>query len=652
LKENFDRFNFVIHKEKEMVDFRRWITAIAVLALFAGLASAQVNSSSAAAGLLSCNATVAVPPQLRAEGMTELIGDIVLTCQGGNPLAVGSTIPTANITVSLLTTVTSRLLSGNVSEALLLIDEPGAGPSTALGPGPVLGQTLCSSTSVGAGPGGCVMTVAANGQSQLSGGGAAPNVFQGTVSSNQVIFNGIPINPPVTAGTARVFRITNIRANASAIGSGGFAGTSQLLASISISGSTSLPINNPVQIAGFIQAGLSTSVRKGASGDTGFSALAFGQCADATRAPVALLRYAENFGTAFKTRVAPTASYNGQNGSGTVQNIPGSIYNSESGFVSSITGAAGLADYGTRLKAVFNNVPSGVRLFVSTTNVPNTGTATTAAPPATSTSSFAQLVLSETAVDSFNSAPVVASTTSVNSGTTFLAEIPVVNGSATAVWEVINTNPSQSEVLAFGVWTSFTSASNSPLAGTATVNMSYAPTPGTGSGFTATSGAVASSSLTIPRFVDTSSGTNILTVTICNTVLLYPFVTNQGGFDTGIAIANTTTDPFGTRAQAGACTLNFYGASAPPANTTAIGTVATGTVGVTLASIAAPGFQGYMIATCSFQLAHGFAFISDLGARNIAMGYLALVVPTGTGDRNSGDLTGAIGTTSVEGAGH
>ena len=48
LKENFDRFNFAIHKEKEMVNFRRWITAIAVLALFTGLASAQVNSSSAA----------------------------------------------------------------------------------------------------------------------------------------------------------------------------------------------------------------------------------------------------------------------------------------------------------------------------------------------------------------------------------------------------------------------------------------------------------------------------------------------------------------------------------------------------------------------------------------------------------------------------
>jgi hypothetical protein len=33
-----------------------------------------------------------------------------------------------------------------------------------------------------------------------------------------------------------------------------------------------------------------------------------------------------------------------------------------------------------------------------------------------------------------------------------------------------------------------------------------------------------------------------------------------------------------------------------------------------------------MIAVCNFQYAHGFAFISDIGARNIAMGYLAVVL--------------------------
>ena len=40
-----------------------------------------------------------------------------------------------------------------------------------------------------------------------------------------------------------------------------------------------------------------------------------------------------------------------------------------------------------------------------------------------------------------------------------------------------------------------------------------------------------------------------------------------------------------------------------------------------------PNFQGYVIASCQFQFAHGFAFVSDLGARNLAMGYLALIIP-------------------------
>ena len=38
------------------------------------------------------------------------------------------------------------------------------------------------------------------------------------------------------------------------------------------------------------------------------------------------------------------------------------------------------------------------------------------------------------------------------------------------------------------------------------------------------------------------------------------------------------------------------------------------------------GFQGYIIARCFFQYAHGFAFISDLGSTRLAEGYLALVM--------------------------
>jgi hypothetical protein len=316
--------------------------------------------------------------------------------------------------------------------------------------------------------------------------------------------------------------------------------------------------------------------------------------------------------------------------------VPGTIYNSESGLILPQLGATGLADYGTRLKAVFNNVPAGVRIFVSTSNVNNAFTALPPVPPGNATTSFAQLVVSETAPDANGFPPLASATSTVTYGSTTIgiAEVSIVNGTGTAVWEVINTNPSALDFLDFAVYQQFTAnpGANSPPVGTATVNMSYAPTPPTA--FSASAGGAASSSLTIPRFADTSSATNIFSIALCNTVLLYPYVTNIAGFDTGLAIANTTTDPFGTRAQNGSCNLNFYGTAAPSlaVNT---GNIATGTVYATLTSTAAAGFNGYVIAVCNFQLAHGFAFISDLGARNLAMGYLALVLPDGTGSRNN-----------------
>src|SRR6185436_92573 len=65
------------------------------------------------------------------------------------------------------------------------------------------------------------------------------------------------------------------------------------------------------------------------------------------------------------------------------QNIPGAIYNSESNFVFPISSSqvAGLADFGTRLKATFNNIPAGTRIFVSTANVNNNAFPVTAPSP-------------------------------------------------------------------------------------------------------------------------------------------------------------------------------------------------------------------------------------------------------------------------------
>lgn len=74
--------------------------------------------------------------------------------------------------------------------------------------------------------------------------------------------------------------------------------------------------------------------------------------------------------------------------------------------------------------------------------------------------------------------------------------------------------------------------------------------------------------------------------------------------------------------------LNFYGSGAPAAFVTP--TVTAGTVYTALVSNIAAGFQGYMIAQCRFQYAHGFAFIKDgFGGpgQGLSEGYLALIIP-------------------------
>ncbi|MBV9505718.1 MAG: hypothetical protein JO323_12015, partial [Acidobacteriia bacterium] len=626
-------------------DFRRWITALAGLALFAGLASAQVGGGGGTQ--LTCSVNTSNTPTLRSEGITELVGDIVITCTGGQIIPnIGNGGATSNpaaqavnITVSLTSQVTSRLLgSGNVSEALLMIDEPNSGLAAPIpGFGPAEPFTVCSAPTTGgcAGPSsgsgnayvltqtvGTTAYQTAVSSSTATAGTASPvpNVYQGVVAGNQVTFFGVPVVPPGTSGS-RVFRITNVRVNANGLGGGG---SVPVQASLQTSNPAALPISNATPIVGFVQQSLTTSSTAGAFTQCVGTSLSPGLLAQAS---VVSFSEAGTFASAFKTRVDPTVS--GQSGSSSpgqgsslVQNVPGHIYNAESGFTLTVNGAtAGLADFGTRFQAVLNNIPTGagVHVYISSTNLLPTATpsGTIYVTPATSSNvAYATAVTSSTAAE--GSAPTASSASAGFNGSVPVVEItPTTGNSATAVWEVINTQPSVIDTYYFGIYYTYSASpgTNVPPAGTATVNLSYSPTSTT---TTASSGP-------IPRFIDTSKAGNAFSVSICRTVLLFPFVTNQAGFDTGLAISNTSTDPFGTSPQQGTCQMSWYGSAAPTTPPTP--SIATATTYANLASSLAPGFQGYMIAVCNFQYAHGFAFISDVGARNLAMGYLALIIP-------------------------
>ena len=146
-----------------------------------------------------------------------------------------------------------------------------------------------------------------------------------------------------------------------------------------------------------------------------------------------------------------------------------------------------------------------------------------------------------------------------------------------------------------------------------------------------------------PRFNDPlipTPGGALVTVNPCTTNLLFSWAPNIAGFDTGIAIANTSMDALAfpglttpTVAQPGTCTLHGWTADTATYVAYTTPTIGAGTTFVTtLSSETNPaynGFFGYIIAVCNFQFAHGFAFINDgFGqAPSQAQGYLALVIP-------------------------
>jgi hypothetical protein len=96
--------------------------------------------------------------------------------------------------------------------------------------------------------------------------------------------------------------------------------------------------------------------------------------------------------------------------------------------------------------------------------------------------------------------------------------------------------------------------------------------------------------------------------------------------------------------------LNFYGSGAPtPANVTTPN-VPTGTVYTQVLSGVAAGFQGYVIAQCTFQYAHGFAFITNgVGVNGgLSQGYLAGVIPDVNQKSRGADPLSAAGAGSGE----
>jgi hypothetical protein len=340
----------------------------------------------------------------------------------------------------------------------------------------------------------------------------------------------------------------------------------------------------------------------------------------------------------------------GPTGSGNItatpvsQNTPGNFnVNTETGFYNSAfpapfggtSVAAGLADTGTRIAVLFQGVPTGAHVYLPLTlsalspAIPGTSPAISYASGATNTLLAAVMVTGETGTTVVSSA---ASVDNTGAPTGFgFAEVTMTSGAGEAVYEVSNANPGQAEQFNIPITVAYIAnpGAGTPAFGTATVGASFAPRIADILAETST--------VAIPRFIDSSVQKNIFSIVACSTTLLFPFVTNQAGYDTGIAISNTSMDPFGTSTQTGACALTMFG-STPTGTPTSVvfnttsdtrltnGLVAPGTSWAYLASIMWPTYQGYVIAVCNFQYAHGFGFILD-PSLHVAQGYLALIIP-------------------------
>ena len=160
-----------------------------------------------------------------------------------------------------------------------------------------------------------------------------------------------------------------------------------------------------------------------------------------------------------------------------------------------------------------------------------------------------------------------------------------------------------------------------PVIGRGRVTVSFHPVSGVGGDTFKVDGAP------LPRFVESGKTAAIIEVDACTTTLLFPFVLNQVGFDTGIAISNTSS-------ESGSCTINYHGAGGPDPHESSL-VAGGGQLVFTLSSTrgAAAGFQGYLVADCNFRKAYGFALILDgFGGdpntlATLALGYLAVRNP-------------------------
>lgn len=395
---------------------------------------------------MRCSQYPFLAPYLRPEGLAEPIADIRASCTGGTPTPNGQAVPQVDLVVTLNTPITSRLTADPYTEVLLLIDEPHS-PTN-----PSVPLRVCDSNNASSGI--CSITGNGTGLGTYDGSPGHPNVFQGRlIAPNQVMFTAVPIDPPA-AGRERSLRVTNLRANAAFLRSdSSYPG---VIGAMAASPATSLLLSPGGLYMGQVLSNLASSAGTPATLNvcSGANTVVYN---DISRPLGTGTQDGQQFSVSFPDAFSAlwkerNIAFHIANAGSSLsfpadasQDMPGSLYRTESGFESvgvspaavpwgyepflpaasafpSVRGLnlAGTADHGTRIYLRFSGIPTGVKVLVpvmfnaSTSSVAEAG--------------IGKAVL----ISSTGSAPF----SPVPGNVAGLASLVVDSGVATAIYEV------------------------------------------------------------------------------------------------------------------------------------------------------------------------------------------------------------------------
>jgi hypothetical protein len=426
--------------------------------------------------------------------------------------------------------------------------------------------------------------------------GGPPVTYAGSVVGQAAVFNGVIL----PAGGFTV-GIGGIRVNASTIATSPTAGIFSQVNSVITINNVNVTLN-PLFVVGYVVPGAAAATV------TPYSLSGAGAC---STSPTGLTLASTEYGTitvaesaldadVFKPQFPISSSFDSESGT----NLSGN--------------PAFPAQSGTQF-AIGLTIPAGITVYLPVTITSTSGTATNAGTAVLVVGPGSTVAVTPTSGLTFSDTGGTAGN---------LVSITGTGAAVTYYYNVVSSSASLVESYAIPVFASGAISSGLPSAQVALAPIAGPTTPTTV--IPEFAGLISPSSPAYSPLFGTSAPQT------CQTTLLFPFMTNQAGFDTGFSIAATSTDPGGTQnlianANPGTCVLYFYGDAAPTTAPSVAASVGYIELHSTVSAVA-PGFQGYMMAVCDFVFAHGYAFITDgfMGpGRGLSEGYVANVVGNG-----------------------